>query len=93
MQDDHHRRHGHRCRAAHDEQRSGCACIDRLSRLTPRERLVLSRLTEEDTLEEIASSLFVSRNTVKTQVRSVYRKLEISSRTEAAAWARVEPHH
>lgn len=55
--------------------------------LTHREKVVLSRLSEHTTLEEIAAELFVSRNTVKSQVRSVYRKLGISTRAEAVAWA------
>ena len=56
--------------------------------LTRRERVVLSNLTEEVTLEQIASKLFFTRNTVKSQVRSVYRKLGVSTRAEAVEWAR-----
>mgnify|MGYP003624058350 CR=1 FL=1 len=37
---------------------------------------------------EIADELFVSRNTVKTHVRAVYRKLGASSRSEAVLQAR-----
>ena len=39
--------------------------------LTRRERVVLAELAEDVTLEEIATRLFVTRNTVKSQVRSV----------------------
>lgn len=56
--------------------------------LTRRERVILSELDEETTLEEIASRLFVTRNTVKSQVRSVYKKLGVSNRAEAVACAR-----
>ncbi len=56
--------------------------------LTRRERVVLSNLSEEVTLEQIATKLFVTRNTVKSQVRSLYRKLGVSTRAEAVAWAR-----
>ena len=56
--------------------------------LTRRERVVLSNLSEDVTLEQIATKLFVTRNTVKSQVRSVYRKIGVSSRSEAVAWAR-----
>ncbi|WP_344248528.1 helix-turn-helix domain-containing protein [Isoptericola hypogeus] len=56
--------------------------------LTRRERVILSNLSEDVTLEQIATKLFVTRNTVKSQVRSVYRKLGVSSRAEAVAWAR-----
>ena len=37
---------------------------------------------------EIADELFVSRNTVKTHVRAVYRKLMVSSRNDAVSRAR-----
>ncbi|HEY0216298.1 MAG TPA: helix-turn-helix transcriptional regulator [Cellulomonas sp.] len=56
--------------------------------LSVRERVVLAELSEDVTLEQIAQRLFVSRNTVKSQVRSIYRKIGVSTRTEAAAWAR-----
>ncbi|RYV51861.1 LuxR C-terminal-related transcriptional regulator [Pengzhenrongella frigida] len=55
--------------------------------LTRRELVVLGNLSENVTLEEIASKLFVTRNTVKSQVRSVYRKIGVSTRAEAVAWA------
>ena len=55
--------------------------------LTRREKIVLARLSEHTTLEELAAELFVSRNTVKSQVRSVYRKIGVSTRAEAVAWA------
>lgn len=56
--------------------------------LTRRERVVLAELAEDVTLEEIATRLFVTRNTVKSQVRSVYRKIGVSTRSDAVAWAR-----
>lgn len=56
--------------------------------LTRRERVILSNLDETVTLEEIAAKLFVTRNTVKSQVRSVYRKLGVSTRADAVECAR-----
>ena len=56
--------------------------------LTKRERVVLAHLTEETTLDDIARRLFVTRNTVKSQVRSAYRKLGVSTRAEAVERAR-----
>ncbi|GAB3158190.1 hypothetical protein GCM10027059_02480 [Myceligenerans halotolerans] len=57
--------------------------------LTRRERVVLEGLMNKDeTLEQIADTLFVTRNTVKSQVRSLYRKLGVSNR--AAAVERAE---
>lgn len=51
--------------------------------LTPREEEVLRRLRDTASLAEIASILSVSSNTVKTQVRTLYRKLEAGNRDEA----------
>ena len=59
-----------------------------LSALTQRERVVLGEIGENITLEEIAARLWVTRNTVKTQLRSAYRKIGVSTRAEAVAWAR-----
>jgi LuxR family transcriptional regulator of spore coat protein len=55
--------------------------------LTRRELVVLEHLSEDVTLEEIATTLFVTRNTIKSQVRSLYRKLGVSTRADAVAWA------
>ncbi|WIB67788.1 LuxR C-terminal-related transcriptional regulator [Curtobacterium sp. MCBD17_035] len=52
-------------------------------RLTRREGVVLTRLRAQGSIEDIATDLGVSPNTVKTQVRSIYRKLGVGSRAEA----------
>lgn len=56
--------------------------------LTKREKVVLANLSEDAMLEDIARNLFVTRNTVKSQVRSVYRKLGVTCRSEAIRAAR-----
>ena len=56
--------------------------------LTDREVVVLRALLDESSQEAIASALFVSTNTVKSQLRAVYRKLGASSRDEALTTAR-----
>jgi DNA-binding CsgD family transcriptional regulator len=56
--------------------------------LTVRERVVLAELGDDVTLEQVARRLYVSRNTVKSQVRSIYRKIGVSTRAEAVTWAR-----
>jgi LuxR family maltose regulon positive regulatory protein len=56
--------------------------------LTTRERTVLAELPDEAPLGEIARRLFVSRNTLKTQLRSLYRKLNATNRREAVRVAR-----
>jgi LuxR family maltose regulon positive regulatory protein len=53
------------------------------STLTAAELRLLPLLSTHLTFREIAERLFVSRNTVKTQAISVYRKLGASSRSEA----------
>lgn len=57
-------------------------------RLTERERVVLDALARGERVARIAETLFVSPNTVKTQLRSLYRKLDAHSRDEALATAR-----
>jgi LuxR family maltose regulon positive regulatory protein len=56
--------------------------------LTPREREVLAELARGATYADIAAALFVSENTVKTHVSSLYGKLAVSRRSEALAVAR-----
>lgn len=51
--------------------------------LSTREQVVLAKLQSGAPIAQIARSLVVSPNTVKTQVRSVYRKLGVSTRREA----------
>jgi len=55
----------------------------RMSTLTAAELRLLPLLTTHLSFREIAERLYVSRNTVKTQAISVYRKLGVSSRGEA----------
>jgi len=56
--------------------------------LSPRERDVLLELARGATYADIASNLFVSENTVKTHVSSLYAKLAVSRRSDALAVAR-----
>ncbi len=51
--------------------------------LSERELIVLRSLEPGATVEQIAKKLFVASNTVKAQLRSIYRKLNVSTRTEA----------
>ncbi len=55
--------------------------------LTPREREVLTALASPDSLAQIAARLHVSVNTIKSQVRSLYRRMGVSSRHEVIAEA------
>jgi DNA-binding NarL/FixJ family response regulator len=56
--------------------------------LTPRETDVLRRLSHGNTLGEVARELDLSVNTVKTHVKNVYARLDVSSRIAAVDAAR-----
>ena len=56
--------------------------------LSPRERAVLRYLPTMMSNQEIASELFVSVNTVKTHLKAIYRKLDVTDRREAVSRAR-----
>ncbi len=56
--------------------------------LSRREHDVLERLAGMMSTEEIAADLYVSVNTVKTHLKSVYRKLAVNRRNEAVRRAR-----
>ncbi len=56
--------------------------------LSDRELVVLRMLAGRLSRREIADSLYVSQNTIKTQVRSIYQKLDVSDRGSAVANAR-----
>jgi LuxR family maltose regulon positive regulatory protein len=57
--------------------------IRRGVRLSPRERDAIAALADGATIADIAAARFVSVNTVKKQVASLYRKLGVSGRREA----------
>ncbi len=56
--------------------------------LTPREYEVLLEITAGLSNKEIEEKLVISRNTVRTHIKNLYRKLEVSSRTQAVRKAR-----
>ncbi|MCX4911024.1 LuxR C-terminal-related transcriptional regulator [Streptomyces sp. NBC_00878] len=56
--------------------------------LSAREHDVLERLAQMMSTEEIAADLYVSVNTVKTHLKSVYRKLAVNRRHDAVHRAR-----
>ncbi len=59
----------------------------RLQRLTAREREVLGHLMEGHTVRDIAHLSVVSEATVRTQVKSILAKLEVSSQLAAVGLA------
>jgi two-component system, NarL family, response regulator LiaR len=55
--------------------------------LTEREAEVLELIARGKANKQIARELFVAMSTVKTHVNNLYRKLNVSSRTQAALYA------
>jgi len=54
--------------------------------LSSREAEVLALITQGLSNREIAQRAFISGNTVKTYIRSAYRKIGVTSRAQAAVW-------
>jgi LuxR family maltose regulon positive regulatory protein len=74
--------------ARSDEGTAAPLAAPRPQDLSVGERRVLRALCGTLTLREIASEFYVSHNTVKTQVRAIFRKLDAHDRSEAVARAR-----
>jgi DNA-binding NarL/FixJ family response regulator len=60
---------------------------DEESELTPREGEVLQYVARGSTNKEIADSLYISENTVKTHLQNIMEKLHLANRSQAAAYA------
>ncbi|PKG56968.1 helix-turn-helix transcriptional regulator [Shewanella sp. Choline-02u-19] len=60
--------------------------------LTIREREVLQVLRSGSTNIDIANQLFVSESTIKTHLYRAFRKIGVSSRGQAIAWAQMNTH-
>jgi DNA-binding NarL/FixJ family response regulator len=58
-----------------------------LARLTPQERKILDHIAEGLTNREISEQMFLAEKTVKNYVSNLLAKLEMSRRSEAAAYA------
>jgi DNA-binding NarL/FixJ family response regulator len=54
--------------------------------LSDRESEVLALITQGKSNAEVAGLCYLSINTVKSYVRSVYRKIDVESRTQAVLW-------
>lgn len=58
-----------------------------IAELTPRELDVLRLVAVGKANKQIAVELVISERTARTHVSRILRKLELSSRTQAALWA------
>jgi DNA-binding NarL/FixJ family response regulator len=56
-------------------------------KLTPRELEILANLAEGNSYKETASNLFISIDTVRTYIRTIYKKLHVHSQSGAVAKA------
>jgi len=57
---------------------------EQLADLTPREEEILKLLATGESNKEIGKRLFISEQTVKNHVASIFRKLHVNDRTKAA---------
>jgi LuxR family maltose regulon positive regulatory protein len=57
--------------------------------LSDAERRILRLLSSDLSLREIGRELYLSQNTVKSHVHSIYRKLGVSGRADAVRAARI----
>ncbi len=60
---------------------------EQLADLTPREEEILKLLATGESNREIGKRLFISEQTVKNHVASIFRKLHVNDRTKAALLA------
>lgn len=77
--------HGHLPLSAHLEQRQ--QQNKAFPGLTSREQEVLVEMAQGGSNEDIAATLDVSLNTVKTHINSIFTKLSVATRTEAVVAA------
>lgn len=56
-------------------------------RLSPREREIMAALARGESNKEIARSLGLAESTIKIHVQNIFKKLNISSRVQAAVYA------
>jgi DNA-binding NarL/FixJ family response regulator len=54
--------------------------------ITDREAEILALITQGKNNAEVATLTYLSPNTVKSYIRSIYRKIDASSRTQAVLW-------
>ena len=54
--------------------------------LTDRESEILALITQGKSNAEVAALSFLSPNTVKSYIRTLYRKIDVGSRTQAVLW-------
>ena len=54
--------------------------------LTDREAEILALITQGKSNADVAALTFLSPNTIKSYIRTIYRKIDVASRTQAVLW-------
>jgi DNA-binding CsgD family transcriptional regulator len=75
------------CRRPLDERAEGFRERASSSGLTRRETQVMELIGQGRTNKDIVRLLGLSANTVKSYIRTAYRRLDLESRSEAVLWA------
>jgi NarL family two-component system response regulator LiaR len=70
-----------------ERERAEVRYREQLAGLTPREEEILKLLATGESNREIGRRLFISEQTVKNHVASIFRKLQVNDRTKAALLA------
>jgi DNA-binding NarL/FixJ family response regulator len=65
---------------------SGLDWPGRREGLTDREAEILALITQGKSNAEVAAHTYLSPNTVKSYIRTIYRKIGVGSRTQAVLW-------
>lgn len=73
--------------AATDQDLGDELGFDNTAGLTEREYDIVRLIATGITNQEVGRALFVSVNTVKSYVRSAYRKMGVQTRSQAVVWA------
>ena len=55
-------------------------------KVTEREREILALITQGKRNDEVAELTYLSKNSIKSYIRTAYRKIGVSSRTQAVLW-------
>jgi DNA-binding NarL/FixJ family response regulator len=58
----------------------------RLDGITDRESEILALITQGKSNAEVSALTYLSPNTVKSYIRNIYRKIDVTSRTQAVLW-------
>ena len=64
--------------------------VDETPGLTRREVEILQLVSEGHSNSQVATMLWITEQTVKFHLSNIYRKLDVSNRTEASRWAQMQ---